>query len=247
MGNFYSKRYWSVGFQSRLYDRLSPESYFESMRRVVAQLPKEKFLSLLDAGCGSGLLLNFLQEAIREGMDYTGIDLLESGVGQTLLRAQELGIADRVSCFQSDLTSPLPANTEKFDVVVGHFSLYPLATDELRQVALKNLSTLLKSKGLLVLVNPSIGYDADLIVDQSIQLVRERYGFFSSLVKQYFIYPFTKLIGLRFIQKQLNSKSWKAYTREEFSREMEHAGFKALHVEEVYAGGAFLGCFVRNQ
>ena len=203
MGNFYSKRYWSVGFQSRLYDRLSPESYFESMRRVVAQLPKEKFLSLLDAGCGSGLLLNFLQEAIREGMDYTGIDLLESGVGQTLLRAQELGIADRVSCFQSDLTSPLPANTEKFDVVVGHFSLYTLATDELRQVALKNLSTLLKSKGLLVLVNPSIGYDADLIVDQSIQLVRERYGFFSSLVKQYFIFPFTKLIGLRFIQKQL--------------------------------------------
>ena len=130
MEKFYGKRYWSVGFQSKLYDRLSPESYFESMRRVVANLPAEKPLNLLDAGCGSGLLLDFLEETIREGMVYTGMDILKSGVDQALLRAQELGIAERVSCFQSDLTSPLPANTEKFDVVVGHFSLYTLATDE---------------------------------------------------------------------------------------------------------------------
>jgi len=54
-------------------------------------------------------------------------------------------------------------------------------------------------------------------------------------------------LGLRFIQKQLYSEKWKAYTREEFSGEMERAGFKVLHVEEVYAGGAFLGCFARNQ
>ena len=247
MEKFYGKRYWSVGFQSKLYDRLSPESYFESMRRVVANLPAEKPLNLLDAGCGSGLLLDFLEETIREGMVYTGMDILKSGVDQALLRAQELGIAERVSCFQSDLTSPLPADSEKFDVVVGHFSLYTLASDELRQVALGNLKAVLKKEGMLVLVNPSEGYDADLIIKKSSQLVRERYGYFSGLIKQFLVYPFTKSLGLRFIQKQLYSEKWKAYTREEFSGEMERAGFKVLHVEEVYAGGAFLGCFARNQ
>lgn len=108
MSKFYSTNYWSVGFQSRLYDRLSPESYFESMRRLVANIPDEKSLSLLDAGCGSGLLLRFLAGRIQEGMVYTGLDLLKTGVEQTLLRAQELGIANQVSCFKSDLTDSFP-------------------------------------------------------------------------------------------------------------------------------------------
>lgn len=241
MSKFYSRNYWSIGFQSKLYDRLSPESYFESMRRVVAGLPAGESLSLLDAGCGSGLLLQFLEARIRKGLVYTGTDLLKSGVDRALLRAQELGIADRVSCFQSDLTSPLPAGGEKFDVVVGHFCLYTLASDDSRRLALENLKSVMKSEGHLILVNPSVNYDADSIIEQSIQLIRERHGFLISLVKQFMIYPFTKAIGLRFIQKQLRLKKWKAYTSEEFSQEMERAGFEVQHMEDVYAGSAFWG------
>ncbi|MBC8286181.1 MAG: class I SAM-dependent methyltransferase [Nitrospinae bacterium] len=238
MNKFYSTNYWSVGFQSRLYDRLSPESYFESMRRVVAVLPDRQSLNLLDAGCGSGLLLQFLAGRIREGMAYTGIDILKTGVAQALLRARELGVADRVSCFQSDLTSSLAG--QKFDVVVGHFSLYTLATSEKRQEALANLKSLIKPDGLLILANPSVDYDADSIIEESIQLVRNRHGFLASLIKQTLVYPFTKAIGLRFIQKQLRSGEWKAYTRDEFSQEMTEAGFSVQHIEEVYAGSAFL-------
>ena len=136
MENFFSKNYWSVGFQSRLYDHLSPESYFESMQKVVAGLPDGNSLSLLDAGCGSGLLLRFLTERFQEGMVYTGVDLLRTGVEQTLLRAQELGVTNQVSCFKSDLTDFFPMIGGKFDVVVGHFSLYTLMSNEKRQKAL---------------------------------------------------------------------------------------------------------------
>ena len=237
MGKFYSKNYWSVGFQSKLYDRLSPESYFESMRRVVTFLPEEKSFALLDAGCGSGLLLRFLSGRIV----YTGTDLLKSGVDRALLRAQELGVSDRVSCFQSDLTSPLPVGGQKFDVVVGHFSLYTLASSELRQLALKNLRAVMKAEGILILANPSVDYDADAIIEQSIRLVRERQGVLASLIKQYLVYPFTKAVGLRFIQNQLTSGKWQAYTREGLSQEMEEAGFSVQHIEDVYAGSAFLG------
>jgi ubiquinone/menaquinone biosynthesis C-methylase UbiE len=240
MDKIYRKNYWSVGFQSRLYDRLSPESYFESMRMLVAAIPKRKSLRLLDAGCGSGLLLRFLTGHIREGMVYTGVDFLETGVEQTLLRAQELGIANQVSCFKSDLTAAIPMVGEKFDVVVGHFSLYTLSSNEKRQEALANIKTVMKSGGILILANPSVDYDADSIIDDSVRLVRGRHGFFASLVKQVVIYPFTKAIGLRFIQKQLRAGEWKAYTKEEFSQEIERAGFVVQHVEAVYAGSAFL-------
>ena len=240
MSKIYSKNYWSVGFQSRLYDRLSPESYFESMRRLVAAIPEGKSLRLLDAGCGSGLLLRFLSERIRDGMVYTGVDLLKTGVEQALLRAQELGISNRVSYFKSDLTTSFPMNGENFDVVVGHFSLYTLASNEKRQKALENLKTVMKPGGMLILANPSVDYDADSIIDESVRLVRDRHGFLASLIKQALIYPFTKTIGLRFIQKQLRVGEWKAYTREEFSQEIERAGFVVQHIEEVYAGSAFL-------
>ena len=98
----------------------------------------------------------------------------------------------------------------------------------------------MKTGGMLILVNPSVDYNVDSIIDESIWLVRGRYGFFASLIKQVLIYPFTKFIGLRFIQKQLGAGEWKAYKREEFSQEIKRAGFVIQHIEQVYAGSAFL-------
>jgi SAM-dependent methyltransferase len=238
MKNFYITNYWSVGFQSKLYDRLSPESYFESMRRIVDYIPDEKSLSLLDAGCGSGLLLQFLSARIREGMSYTGIDLLQTGVTQAIFRAKLLGISNRVSCFQSDLTSLLIK--KKFDIIVVHFSLYTISSSEKRKKGLENLKSLLKPDGLLILVNPSVSYDTGLIVEESIRLVRNRYGFMASLIKQALVYPFTKAIGLRFIEKQLRLGMWKAYTKDELTHEIEGAGFSVQRTHVIYAGSAFL-------
>ncbi len=237
MGNFFSDNYWAVGFQSSLYDRLSPESYFDSMRKVVANLPEGKSLRLLDAGCGSGLLLRFLHDRIRAGMSYTGIEMLKSGVAQTLSRAEGL----EVSCYQADLTLPLPVDGGKFDIVVAHFSLYTLVPSEKRLLALENLKAVMKEEGILIIVNPSVNYDARSIIEHSIQLVRQSRGLLMSQIKKYLVYPLTRAIGLRFIQKQLKSGKWQAYSRELFIQEIESVGFKVHYVEEVYAGGAFLG------
>ena len=110
-----------------------------------------------------------------------------------------------------------------------------------RQLVLENLKSVLKPKGLLIIVNPSKNYDADSIIEQSVKLDRERHGFLKSLIKQFMVYPLTKAIGLRYIQKQLRSKRWKAYSQEDFCQEMERGGFEVKHTEEVYAGSAFLG------
>ena len=117
-------------------------------------IPNGKHLNLLDAGCGSGLLLQFLSGRIKEGMSYTGIDLLRAGVERALFRAKELGITNEVSFFQSDLTLPLTG--EKFDVIVCHFSLYTISSNEKRKKSYQNLKSLMKPGGLIILTNPSI-------------------------------------------------------------------------------------------
>ena len=79
-----------------------------------------------------------------------------------LLRAKKLGITSQVSCFQYDLTSPLIE--DKFDVIVAHFSIYTISSREQRLKGLLSLKALMKPQGFLILVNPSIKYDRDLIV-----------------------------------------------------------------------------------
>ena len=74
MFGWYEKNYWRTGFKSRLYDKLTPESYFESMRQTVSLLSGRRELKIWDAGCGSGLLLVFLEDAFRNGCVYYGTD-----------------------------------------------------------------------------------------------------------------------------------------------------------------------------
>jgi ubiquinone/menaquinone biosynthesis C-methylase UbiE len=247
MRNFYNKNYWSLGFQSRLYDFLTPESYFESMRRVIQNIPEEKYLNLLDAGCGSGKILCFLKDKIELGMSYTGLDVLESSVNRTLMYAVKLGIENQVNCFSADLTRPLPLSEEKFDVVVAHFSIYVLGASKKRQLVLKNLKSVMNPGSILIMVNPSIEYDETRIIDESVQLEREKNKNILSFVMQYIIYPVTKLIGLRYIKKQLDSSEWKAYTQDEFVNEIEEAGLLVQKIEKVYADGAFLGVARLNE
>ena len=47
-------------------------------------------------------------------------------------------------------------------------------------------------------------------------------------------------MGLNFIQKQLQSGQWTAYTREGLAEELQCAGFEIGHSETIYAGGAYL-------
>jgi hypothetical protein len=57
-----------------------------------------------------------------------------------------------------------------------------------------------------------------------------------------FFYPFTKWLGLNFIQNQLETGQWVSYTRDELTEELQCAGFEIRHSEAVYAGGAYLMC-----
>ena len=70
MSSWYEKYYWWVGFKTRLYDWLTPESYFESMRQTIALIPDKVGQKIWDAGCGSGLLLQIFKDSFKHNMVY---------------------------------------------------------------------------------------------------------------------------------------------------------------------------------
>ena len=242
MLSWYEKNYWRTGFKSRLYDRLTPESYFESMRRVVSLLSGKRDLKIWDAGCGSGLLLVFLGDAFRNGCVYYGTDLLSAGLDRVKQRAHELGILDRVTCFQNDLSESPPLKENSIDIVISHFSIYTILDNDKRQEALKNIYHVLKPDGLFIASCPSKNYDADQIIKESYDLIRIKKGFWNAILKRLFIYPLTKRLGLNFIQYQLESGKWMAYTLEDLAGELRQVGFEVGASQTVYASSAYLIC-----
>lgn len=242
MSDGYEKYYWKIGFKSRLYDFLSPESYLESMRKSVALLPDKQGLKIWDAGCGTGLLLLFLENAGKQGTTYYGSDLLFAGLSQVRMRARNFRTFERVACFQHDITVAPAFKEDSLDAVVAHFSIYTIREKDKRQQALKNMYRVLKPGGLFIISCPSVNYNAGKIIEESCKLLRQKRGILHVAIKQMIFYPFTKGLGLKFIQKQLESGQWVAYTQEELTQELQGVGFKIGHSENVYAGGAYLMC-----
>jgi ubiquinone/menaquinone biosynthesis C-methylase UbiE len=234
---FYQLNYWRLGFQSRLYDLLTPEAYKESARRCVQSIPVKKSQLLLDVGCGTGSLIEGMKDQLVFGLRYVGADILLSG----LIRAKAKTTKESgVSLIQADFNQPLPFKKGSVDIIAAHFSLYTIADRELRKKVLSELMDLLKPRGLMVIVNPSREYSAKKIIQESVGLLREQNGKMSASAHRLFLYPLTTWLGLNFIEKQLKADHWHSFSFKEQCDEMESAGLTIVHTESVYAGCAHL-------
>ena len=237
--NFYQINYWRLGFKTRLYDLLTPRAYKESARRCIQSIPIKKGQVLLDAGCGSGLLIEHLQHQLEFGLRYLGTDIQFPGLKRAVGKAPKENNAGLL-IFNSDLTQPLAIRKESVDIVVAHFSLYTLADAKIRNKVLLNLRETLKPRGLMVIVNPSRQYNARRIIPESVEVAKIERGIFFAWAERLFLYPFTYWLGLQFIERQLKLEKWQAFSLEELCEEMESAGVPVVHTESLYAGSAHL-------
>ena len=236
------KKYWAIGFRSRLYDLLAPQAYLDSIARTVEIAGVSPNRLWLDAGCGSGLSLIYLKPRLKNGGRYLGMDTATAGVERTLARAKALHVPGR--CVRADFTRAMPLRENSIDVILAHFSTYTAADDAARLRALKNFHKALKPGGTLALANPCENYNAEHIIRESLARVRKENTTLAFLVRKWLLYPPALWFGLRFIERQLKSKTWKAYTPDEMCREMRRAGFVVQQVETVYAGA---GCLVAGK
>ena len=237
MKTIYSRFYWLVGFKTHLYGLLLPQAYLDSFKRLAKSIHTDKDYVLLDAGCGSGVFLNYINLSNRS--TYIGVDLLMSGVSNARIKRRFKNLANRAYFILSDISKPLPIRNQSVDIIVAHFSLYTIDIGK-REFIFKEFRRLLRKGGTLILVEPSTKYSAKRIIARSIKLVLCNEGKFTSLIKKWFFYPFTYHFGLKFIESQLKNGIWRAVDSAELCDEVRANGYTVNSVEPVYAGSATL-------
>ena len=237
MKTIYSRFYWEVGFKTHLYDLLLPQAYSDSFRRLAKSIHTDKDYVLLDAGCGSGVFLNYINLSNRS--TYMGVDLLMSGVSNARIKRRFKNLLNRAYFVLSDISKSLPMRNQSVDIIVAHFSLYTIDIGK-RKFIFKEFRRLLRKGGTLILVEPSTEYSAKRIIAHSIKLVQHNEGKFTSLIKKWFFYPFTYHFGLKFIESQLKKGIWRAVDSAELCDEVRVNGYTVNSVEKVYADSATL-------
>jgi ubiquinone/menaquinone biosynthesis C-methylase UbiE len=232
------KKYWEIGFKTRLYDGLSPEAYLESLQRVADLIRLEEGGWVLDAGCGSGLLLPLLADRLTQGGRYLGMDILPEGLASLKQSAKRLELNGSVSGVQADLSRRLPLAGASVSCVAAHFSVYTLPEENDRRRVYQELFRILKPGGLLVTANPTDCYNAKQIIRASLESLRRQGRPWR--IKKLLVYPLTLHLGLKYIEKQLRSERWHGYSPEELSDDVARGGFSIEHSETVYGDSGFL-------
>jgi ubiquinone/menaquinone biosynthesis C-methylase UbiE len=207
MKTIYSRFYWQVGFKTHLYDLLLPQAYSDSFKRLAKFIDTSKNHVLLDAGCGSGTLLNHIN--LNSGSTYIGIDLLMSGVSNTRIKRKFNSLIKRTYFVLSDISKPLPIRGQSVDIIVAHFSLYTIDTGK-RKFIFKEFRRLLKREGLLFWLNHQQNILRNVLSRIALNCFCMNEGKFISLVNKWFFYPFTYHFGLKFIESQLKNEIWSA-------------------------------------
>ncbi len=240
MSNTLYKNYWSFGFKTRLYDLMSPLGYIDSIRTSVKRLELVPGDRVLDAGCGTGLALEFVKPFLLRGeCDYTGIDLLSEGLNAARSKTNGFPNSCNINFAQANLSEQLPFKSGVFSKVLVHFSVYTLGHREERVTAWRSIAETLESGGILVAANPSRGYNPKKIIKGSLALVRQERGRGAALAAQ-LLYPLTERFGLRHIKNQMDQSNWHAYSLEEFHEELKEAGLTPVHSEAGYCESGWL-------
>lgn len=240
MSNTLYKDYWRFGFKTRLYDFMSPLGYIHSIRAAVKRLEIVPGDRVLDAGCGTGLAIQFVHPRLKqEECGYIGIDVLPEGLAAA---KRKLGLywgQKNVGLIQADISKSLPFKGNIFSKILAHFSVYTLPDRKSRLTAWRSMYTTMKPGGTLVAANPSMTYNPKKIVEDSLlQLRQEKRGGAALMAK--LVYPFTEKLGLCHIKHQLDQKVWHAYSLNDFKEELNEAGLVPMHCEPVYCASGWL-------
>jgi arsenite methyltransferase len=123
--------------------------------RLLAGLELRGDETVLDVGCGHGLLLIGAAKLLARGR-AVGIDLwsqVDQGNNSrqaTMKNAALESVADRVALHDGDMRK-LPFADESFDVAVAHFAIHNIPSREGRREAIREIVRVLKPEGRVAL------------------------------------------------------------------------------------------------
>lgn len=126
-------------------------------RRLISSLKLKAHETVLDVGCGRGLLLTEAAKYLKSGK-AVGVDLWQSRdqsgntMEATMANARAEGVAERVEVKTADMRS-LPIEDGSIDVAVSSLAIHNLPTREDRARAIEEISRVLKPGGRLALLD----------------------------------------------------------------------------------------------
>jgi len=135
--------------------------YKEMQRAVLDEIRTHEGGRILDAGCGTGNLIQLLSERFSENncRDFYIFGLDQS---QAMLNRASIKVpVEHVCLIQTDLNSDLPFLPETLEVIVSINTLYAL--DDPSKV-LTRFYEVLSPGGQLILVTPKAGYENGLVL-----------------------------------------------------------------------------------
>ena len=125
--------------------------------RILDSIPWRGDETVLDAGCGRGLMLIGAAKRLRTGTAI-GVDIWQKGDQSgnspevTLANARAEGVEGRVEIRDGDLRD-LPFEDGSFDVVLSSLALHNIHDREEREGTLRELTRVLKPSGRLTIVD----------------------------------------------------------------------------------------------
>ncbi len=125
--------------------------------RLLDQLSLRGDERILDAGCGSGMMMILAARRLKTG-HAVGIDLWQASdqsdnaAGTALRNADLAGVGDRVTVQTGDVRA-LPFDESSFDVVLTHWVIHNLPTETDRQKAIGEMIRVLCPGGRLLIID----------------------------------------------------------------------------------------------
>ncbi len=230
--------FWTNSFRFGLYDLLTPINYDESLRDAFHALNLSPSDRLADFGSGSGRLLIFAKDWLKNGGTLTEFDIDEAGLSAAQSRASKLGVRDRVTFQQVDLCRLTDSSKfEPFDAGIAHFSLYTLPSETQRLAALREMAQAITPNGRLVICVPSEHYRiATIIADaRNREDARSDLSSFQRSVRKKLLYPITHK-AMMSIEHALDDDTFHRFSREELSALMSSTGWTTEQIDDCYGG-----------
>lgn len=123
--------------------------------RILDSMPWRGDESVLDVGCGRGLLLIGAAKRLKTGK-ATGVDVWQTddlsgnNAASTLANAKAEGVAERIKIENADARK-LPFGANSFDVVVSSLAIHNIDSSQERAKAVREIARVLKPGGRLAI------------------------------------------------------------------------------------------------
>lgn len=224
--------FWKNYFH--VYDTLNELiPYQELLLSIASKVPKQRDITIFDAGCGTGNLLRVLSK--QAYTQLTGLDL--SPVGIEIAKSK----VPNAKLSIGDIKKPLPYADTSFDALVTNNTIYTIPV-ALRPGLFKEFFRILKPGGTIIVSNIAVNFRPNQIYLHHIKNEIAQKGFIKTIVHAIrLLIPTLRIFYYNIRIRHANTAGEYSFLTEEKQRSLlTTAGFQVLSEERAYAGNAVI-------